>query len=89
MTQLMSDYAWGYVSSPEQTASVKKLQTLMDPEQIAEEARHLSKLYHEQMYRINLWVKHIAYGVGPRIAYWEGVPGYMYESLFEYLKLKE
>jgi peptide/nickel transport system substrate-binding protein len=89
MTQLLKDYPWAFVSTDEQDAAVRKLQTLMDQEQIAEQAKKLSKLYHDQMYRINLWAKHIAFGLGPKIDYWESVPGWMYPSMFEYLKLKE
>jgi peptide/nickel transport system substrate-binding protein len=89
MMQLAEGYAWAFVTTPELGAAVKKLNQLMDEKEIIAEARKISKLYQEQMVRVNLWAKHIPYGLGPRIEYWENVPGWMYPSLFEYLKIKD
>jgi len=88
LSALMEGNAWGYVTTPEQHGSLMKLMGLFDEKGIAAEARQLSKLYREQMVRVNLWARHSPDALGPRIAYWENVPGFGYASLFEYIKLK-
>ena len=89
LSQLKKEYSWTFVTTDEQDDAVKKLDGLIDPKEIAAQARKVSQLYREQRTRINLWSKHIVYGLGPKIKYWESVPGWMYPSLFEYLELKE
>jgi len=89
LTQLMEDNAWGYVTTQEQSNGVMAMMGLVDENQLAVEAKKVSKLYREQMYRVNLWARHSPDALGPRIAYWENVPGFAYASLFEYIKLKE
>jgi len=88
MSALMEGNAWGYVTTPEQHGSIMKLMGAFDEKSQAAEAKVLSKLYREQMVRVNLWARHSPDALGPRIAYWENIPGFRYASLFEYLKLK-
>ncbi|MBT4263045.1 MAG: ABC transporter substrate-binding protein [Deltaproteobacteria bacterium] len=89
LTQLMQGNAWGYVTTPEQHAGVMTMMGMVDEKALAVEAKKVSKFYREQMTRINLWARHSPDALGPRIAYWESVPGFSYASLFEYLKLKD
>jgi peptide/nickel transport system substrate-binding protein len=79
---------WTYVNTPEIQTAFEKLATLIDENEIAAQVGVLTKLYHEQMPRMNLWALHTPYGVSERVKYWENIPGRVYLCNFEFLELK-
>jgi hypothetical protein len=64
-----------------------KLGLMIDEQEIADQVRKLTRLYHEKRYRINLFAMHAAFGVNKRVKYWAVPPGRNFPVNFEILKL--
>jgi peptide/nickel transport system substrate-binding protein len=64
-----------------------KLATMITGEEQAKQVRLLTKLYHEKMYRINLWAIHRPVALNKRIKYYKNAPGRSLPVNMEYITL--
>jgi peptide/nickel transport system substrate-binding protein len=79
---------WVYYSPPEIAEWVDSLLLKTDEQELKVIAREISKKYREQYVRANLWAIHIPYVIGPKVKYWQNVPGHIFSSQYEFLELK-
>lgn len=84
---LKNPWAWG--TTPELAQMLQDLNRATTKEDQARLANKLAMRYREVYNRANLWVKHIPWGIGPRVAYWENVMGWRPPAGFEYLRLNK
>lgn len=78
-----------YFNTPEIAAEFAKLESMVDEKEIEDLARKVSRMYRGHLVRGPLWAINAPFGLGPRIKYWENVPGWFHPVLFEYLILNE
>jgi peptide/nickel transport system substrate-binding protein len=77
-----------YVTTPEISAAVIKGNSAITDEDLASAAREVSKLIRESRINLHLWANHVAWGLGPRIEYYQPKTGGNMVQTFEYIRLK-
>ena len=88
LAQLNKTSSWTYYSPPEIAEWMETLGDKTDETELRVIAREISKKYREQLIRVPLFAIHIPYVYGPRVKYWQNVPGHIFSSQYEFLELK-
>jgi peptide/nickel transport system substrate-binding protein len=85
---MVAENPWTYYIPPELDAAVKKMGSIVDEEELAAQARVISKLFQESVHRVNLWAVHAGYGLGSKIESYENAAGWDAPANLEYLRMK-
>jgi peptide/nickel transport system substrate-binding protein len=81
---------WSHnLATPAIQKAMASLMMVLGDKAVAERARELDNVLHQEMVRVPLWTLHVPYGAGPKIQEMRVIPGIQHPQGFEYLKLKE
>jgi len=67
---------------------IKRLRVVLPDDEMAKLSREVVENIKSEKIGAILWSDHNAFGVGPRIEYWENVAGHAQVCLLEYATLK-
>ena len=80
---------WAYTTTPEINQAVMDGMKASSEADMIAAGKRISKAIRESRVRLLLWVNHVPYGVGSRIAYWQPEIGAMPAAAYEMIRLKK
>ncbi len=85
----LSYMPWCYNTTLEIEKAIREGSAAINDEELKAAGIKISKAIRESRNKALLWTNHIAFGIGPRVEYWEPEVGAIPASAFEMIRLKK